>query len=336
MRLGGGLNVGGGRSSRNPAPAARGHWLGLSSSPPILTTSGDPSSFTSGQPVGPGRPLQSPRMASAAQRQGDPAGRAPFPGSRCCPAGPRPARRTSASPRSRTSARTRGGSSSTRTSPARRGSGSATSRRPSGSPRAWRPAASCSEPRSSARSRRWRCSRATAMPAASSARRSTPSPRARSATPPTAPGCSALARELTGFDIRVLTVEEEARYGHLAAVNTTGARRRRGARPRWRQPAARARARPPRRGVDSWPLGAVRVTERLLPGDGPVTRKRAQARTGRDPRASSPTPDGSPPAARTWSASAAPPATSPPPRSAAPARPSPPCRARACTRALGG
>ena len=84
----------------------------------------------------------------------------------------------------------------------------------------------------------------------------------------------ASAKQRTGFDIRTLTVGQEARYGHLAAVNTTGlvdgasldlgggslqlveVRNRRAAR------------------VDSWPLGAVRVTERLLPGDGPVPRKR--------------------------------------------------------------
>ena len=81
-------------------------------------------------------------------------------------------------------------------------------------------------------------------------------------------------RERTGFEVRTLTVEQEARYGHLAAVNTTGlvdgasldlgggslqlveVRDRRAVR------------------VGSWPVGAVRVTERLLADPGPVPRKR--------------------------------------------------------------
>jgi exopolyphosphatase/guanosine-5'-triphosphate,3'-diphosphate pyrophosphatase len=81
------------------------------------------------------------------------------------------------------------------------------------------------------------------------------------------------ARTATGFDIRVLTAEQEARCAYLAAVNSTTltdgtvvdlgggslqlvavSRRRAGA-------------------LGSWPLGAVRVTERLLPGSGPVSRK---------------------------------------------------------------
>lgn len=84
------------------------------------------------------------------------------------------------------------------------------------------------------------------------------------------------ARELTGFDIRVLTIEEEARYGQLAAVNTTGLvdgvslDLGGGSLQLVRVQDRRARA------VDSWPLGAVRVTERLLPGDGAVPRKRVK------------------------------------------------------------
>lgn len=81
------------------------------------------------------------------------------------------------------------------------------------------------------------------------------------------------ARELTGFAIRVLSVDEEARFGYLAAVNSTtltdggvvdlggGSLQLVGVRDR--QPQA----------VGSWPLGAVRVTERFLPGDGVTSRK---------------------------------------------------------------
>ena len=82
------------------------------------------------------------------------------------------------------------------------------------------------------------------------------------------------ARELTGFDIRVLTIEQEARYGHLAAVNTTGltdgvALDLGGGSLQLVRVEGRRE-----RGVHSWPLGAVRTTERLLPGEDPVSRKR--------------------------------------------------------------
>jgi exopolyphosphatase/guanosine-5'-triphosphate,3'-diphosphate pyrophosphatase len=81
-------------------------------------------------------------------------------------------------------------------------------------------------------------------------------------------------RALTGFDIRVLTIEQEARYGHLAAVNTTGlvdgvALDLGGGSLQLVRVEERQE-----RGVHSWPLGAVRTSERLLPGDGPVPRKR--------------------------------------------------------------
>jgi exopolyphosphatase/guanosine-5'-triphosphate,3'-diphosphate pyrophosphatase len=126
-------------------------------------------------------------------------------------------------------------------------------------------------------------------------------------------------RALTGFDIRVLTIEQEARYGHLAAVNTTGlvdgvALDLGGGSLQLVRVEERQE-----RGVHSWPLGAVRTSERLLPGDGPVPRKRlkrARAATASGSR----TRTGSPPAARTSSAWAAPRATSPRRRSAATAR----------------
>ena len=74
------------------------------------------------------------------------------------------------------------------------------------------------------------------------------------------------ARARTGLDVRVLSREEEARYGYLAAVNSTtiadgvaldiGGGSLQLTRVRDRR-AADAR---------SWPLGAVRMTERFLPG----------------------------------------------------------------------
>lgn len=81
------------------------------------------------------------------------------------------------------------------------------------------------------------------------------------------------ARERTGLAIRVLSREEEARYGYLAAVNSTtladgcvldlGG----GSMQLVRVAGRRALA------SGSWRLGAVRMTERFLPGDGPATRK---------------------------------------------------------------
>jgi len=83
----------------------------------------------------------------------------------------------------------------------------------------------------------------------------------------------ARATKRTGLPIRVLSKEEEAHYGYLAAVNSTtlqdgcvldlG-----GGSMQLVQVAER-------REVDSgsWRLGAVRMTERFLPGDGPATRK---------------------------------------------------------------
>lgn len=83
----------------------------------------------------------------------------------------------------------------------------------------------------------------------------------------------ARAERETGLPIRVLSGDEEALYSYVAAVNSTSLRdgvvldlgggslelvevreRRAGA-------------------IASWPLGAVRATERWLPGDGPVESK---------------------------------------------------------------
>jgi exopolyphosphatase/guanosine-5'-triphosphate,3'-diphosphate pyrophosphatase len=86
----------------------------------------------------------------------------------------------------------------------------------------------------------------------------------------------ARAHERTGLPIRVLSREEEAHYGYLAAVNSTTLAdgcvldlgggsmqlvqvtdRREGA-------------------SGSWRLGAVRMTERFLPGDGPASKKQLE------------------------------------------------------------
>ncbi len=87
----------------------------------------------------------------------------------------------------------------------------------------------------------------------------------------------ARARKRTGLPIRVLSREEEARYGYLAAVNSTtladgcvldiGGGSMQLVQVEERQATASG----------SWRLGAVRTTERFLPGDGPATRKQLDA-----------------------------------------------------------
>jgi exopolyphosphatase / guanosine-5'-triphosphate,3'-diphosphate pyrophosphatase len=87
----------------------------------------------------------------------------------------------------------------------------------------------------------------------------------------------ALAQERTGLSISVLSAEEEARLGYVAAVNSTtltdgvvldlGGGSLQLTQVAGRQPEASA----------SWPLGAVRVTEQLLPGSRAVTRKQLKA-----------------------------------------------------------
>lgn len=83
----------------------------------------------------------------------------------------------------------------------------------------------------------------------------------------------ARARKRTGLPIRVLSREEEARYGYLAAVNSTtladgcvldlG-----GGSMQLVQVVGRHAVQ-----SESWRMGAVRVTERFLPGPGPHKRK---------------------------------------------------------------
>ncbi len=85
------------------------------------------------------------------------------------------------------------------------------------------------------------------------------------------------ALERSGLRIRVLGEEEEARYGYLAAVNSTtladgavldlGG----GSMQLVRVKGRRAKA------LSSWPLGAVRMTERFLPDDRPARGKQLKA-----------------------------------------------------------
>ncbi len=86
-------------------------------------------------------------------------------------------------------------------------------------------------------------------------------------------GFLALAREHTSLPIRVLSREEEARYGYLAAVNSTtltdgcvldlGG----GSLQLVRVVDRHARE------LGSWRLGTVRMTERFLPANGPAKHK---------------------------------------------------------------
>jgi exopolyphosphatase/guanosine-5'-triphosphate,3'-diphosphate pyrophosphatase len=86
----------------------------------------------------------------------------------------------------------------------------------------------------------------------------------------------ALARERSNLAIRVLSREEEARYGYLAAVNSTTLRDGcvldlgGGSLQLVRVVDRLARE------SDSWGLGAVRMTERFLPGPGPAKRRQLE------------------------------------------------------------
>ena len=85
------------------------------------------------------------------------------------------------------------------------------------------------------------------------------------------------AAERSGLRIRVLGEEEEARYGYLAAVNSTtladgavldlGGGSMQLVRVKHRRDKA----------LSSWPLGAVRMTERFLPDDRPARGKQLKA-----------------------------------------------------------
>ena len=83
----------------------------------------------------------------------------------------------------------------------------------------------------------------------------------------------ARARETTGMEIEILSAQDEARYGYVAAVNTStlrdglvldlGGGSMQLIDVRERRPGA----------MSSFPLGAVRLTERFLPGEGPAKKK---------------------------------------------------------------
>jgi exopolyphosphatase/guanosine-5'-triphosphate,3'-diphosphate pyrophosphatase len=91
-----------------------------------------------------------------------------------------------------------------------------------------------------------------------------------------APAFLARVGDLTGLSVRVLSREEEARYGYLAAVNSTtvaagcvldlggGSLQ-----------LVRVEGRLARESA-SWPLGAVRMTERFLASDGPAKRRQLE------------------------------------------------------------
>src|SRR3954463_10820076 len=83
--------------------------------------------------------------------------------------------------------------------------------------------------------------------------------------------------ERAALPVRVLSVEEEAHYGYLAAVNTTtlsdGAVLDLGG---GSLQLTRVKGRNARQ-MGSWPLGAVRMTERFLTDGGPATKKQLKA-----------------------------------------------------------
>src|SRR3989440_3053437 len=85
------------------------------------------------------------------------------------------------------------------------------------------------------------------------------------------------ARDCLGLPIRVLSREEEARYGYLAAVNSTTLAR--GCVLDLGGGSLQLVDVEDRLAVQSgsWPLGAVRMTERFLPGDEPATKKQLKA-----------------------------------------------------------
>ncbi|HSZ06569.1 MAG TPA: Ppx/GppA phosphatase family protein [Solirubrobacteraceae bacterium] len=91
-----------------------------------------------------------------------------------------------------------------------------------------------------------------------------------------AAGFLALARERFGLPIRVLSREQEARYGYLAAVNSTTLRGGSvldlgGGSLQLVRVAERLISR-----SGSWPLGTVRMSERFLPPNGPAKRRQLE------------------------------------------------------------
>jgi exopolyphosphatase / guanosine-5'-triphosphate,3'-diphosphate pyrophosphatase len=91
-----------------------------------------------------------------------------------------------------------------------------------------------------------------------------------------AAGFLATARERFGLPIRVLSREQEARYGYLAAVNSTTLRDGSvldlgGGSLQLVRVAERLISR-----SGSWPLGTVRMSERFLPPNGPAKRRQLE------------------------------------------------------------
>ncbi|MEN3280026.1 MAG: exopolyphosphatase / guanosine-5-triphosphate,3-diphosphate pyrophosphatase [Solirubrobacteraceae bacterium] len=84
------------------------------------------------------------------------------------------------------------------------------------------------------------------------------------------------AEESSGLRVRVLSREEEARYGYLAAVNSStlsdGVMLDLGGGSMQLVHVVGRHAQE----LDSWTLGAVRMSERFLPGDGPAKRKQVR------------------------------------------------------------
>ena len=100
------------------------------------------------------------------------------------------------------------------------------------------------------------------------------------------------ARAARGLAIRVLSREEEARYGYLAAINsTTCATAPCSTSAAARCSSSRVADRLATRRATPGALGAVRMTERFLPDDGPAKRKQldAPARARRAQSSSAPT-----------------------------------------------
>src|SRR5690349_7878778 len=88
------------------------------------------------------------------------------------------------------------------------------------------------------------------------------------------------AQKASGLRVRVLSGEEEARYGYLAAVNSTtlsdGVMLDIGGGSMQLVHVVGRHARE----LDSWRLGAVRMSERFLPGDGPAKPKQVRELVG--------------------------------------------------------
>ena len=134
-------------------------------------------------------------------------------------------------------------------------------------------AATCSRGPSTGRSQRSTCSPTSAARAASARARSTLWRPARSATRRTPAEFLERARECPRLPIRVLSREEEARYGYLAAVNSStlsdgcvldlGGGSMQLVRVEGRQALESG----------SWRVGTVLMSERFLPPNGPAKRR---------------------------------------------------------------